>query len=89
MLSLEAKVTVWKRVNVKTKNKKLLKSLIKNGLDFDEIMKEMFDRDISTVVETLHCTEEPLMPDDNMGESTIELYTGHDRNKSSICSNGQ
>lgn len=68
---IDYKVTIWKRIhfNENTDPKKVIQALEEGGLD------DVFDEELGFVEqEILYETEEKMIPEENDGCSTIEVY---------------
>ncbi len=68
---IDYKVTIWKRIhfNENTDPKKVIQALEEGGLG------DVFDEELGFVeVEILYETEERMIPEENDGCSTIEVY---------------
>lgn len=68
---IDYKVTIWKRIhfNENTDPKKVIQALEEGGLD------DVFDEELGFVEqEILYETEEEMIPEENDGCSTIEVY---------------
>ena len=83
---IDYKVTCWKRVhfNENTNPKKVIQVLEEEGLDY------VFDDDLGFVEqEILYDTEEEIIPEENGGCSTIEVYENNNPVDDLIWSNGK
>jgi len=69
------KCTIWERINIPTSlEEKFKELLIKGDINSANEAFGIFGSDIDNGYELLLDTSEPLSPEENDGQSTIELY---------------
>jgi len=69
------KCTIWERINIPTSlEEKFKELLIKGEINSANEAFGIFGSDIDNGYELLLDTSEPLPPEENDGQSTIELY---------------
>lgn len=85
-IQIEEKITIWERrfLDIEAENLEKAKKIAKqNYEDFDDNPELNWETDI------LFDTRETLIPEDNAGYSTLEVYVKHDKGRDLVYQNAE